>query len=577
MACWSVGTSTRALGLTLGLSCSLALAACEGFVVDAPLLTGEPDAGPTLRADASVSVERAPDAAPPRSDAGPVVTQGDQYLDVCDAPLELVDTRKPTTVVGSGPGTCTEQLLDAALAKGGIITFDCGPDAVIPISSEKVLRIDKDTTLDGEGQVTLDGQDKTRILSLTSPDFQKTETRLTLQRMRLIRGKASGSVMFEPASPPCSQGYKDGSGGALYVRDADVRIIQCTFEDNHSASPGPDVAGGAIYVLGTRATTIVSSVFRRNSGSNGGAVGALFGNLTVYNSLFEDNVALGTGANSINDSCPIVDGQREIGNGGNGGAVVMDGTEEFTFVFCGSVFRHNVGGDGAFGGALFRTPDLSVQKTQIDRCTFDKNESGAGGALYFHHSTLEIEASTFVGNIGREGGGAIQADDTDLSVVNSTFADNAAQRASNGGGPRGGAITLYGNRGKVQSCTFVGNTGQPGDGQIGGALIGAKDFTIDNSLFVDNQTLGAACDASATGSHDLQWPSGAAACVQGIEERDPQLSKLAGHGGPTRTFMPEGSSPAARMGSDCPDTDQRGYPRASACTLGAVELGAQAP
>ena len=41
-------------------------------------------------------------------------------------PAPLVDTSKPTTVVGTGtPASCTAAL-DAAVARGGIVTFDCG-------------------------------------------------------------------------------------------------------------------------------------------------------------------------------------------------------------------------------------------------------------------------------------------------------------------------------------------------------------------------------------------------------------------------------------------------------------------
>jgi hypothetical protein len=60
-------------------------------------------------------------------------------------------------VVGTGtPGSCTEAALDAALAGGGFVTFDCGPDPVtITISSTKM--IDADTTIDGGSLITISG------------------------------------------------------------------------------------------------------------------------------------------------------------------------------------------------------------------------------------------------------------------------------------------------------------------------------------------------------------------------------------------------------------------------------------
>ena len=43
---------------------------------------------------------------------------------------------------------------------------------------------------------------------------------------------------------------------------------------------------------------VVSSTFRRNQASNGAAIGALFAELDVYNSLVEDNMATGHDANN---------------------------------------------------------------------------------------------------------------------------------------------------------------------------------------------------------------------------------------------------------------------------------------
>jgi len=43
------------------------------------------------------------------------------------SPVNPVDTSKPTSVVGNGtPSSCTEGAFTNAVAKGGIITFNCG-------------------------------------------------------------------------------------------------------------------------------------------------------------------------------------------------------------------------------------------------------------------------------------------------------------------------------------------------------------------------------------------------------------------------------------------------------------------
>src|SRR5207302_10278678 len=65
--------------------------------------------------------------------------------------------------VGTGtPGSCTEAALDTALAGGGVVTFNCGTAAVvIEVSKEKAIA--QNTTIDGNGLVTLSGRNLTRI------------------------------------------------------------------------------------------------------------------------------------------------------------------------------------------------------------------------------------------------------------------------------------------------------------------------------------------------------------------------------------------------------------------------------
>ena len=55
---------------------------------------------------------------------------------------------------------------------------------------------------------------------------------------------------------------------------------------------------------------------------------------------------------------------------------------------------------------------------------------------------------------------------------------------------------------------------------------------------------------------------------------DPLLGPLAGQRRPDEDgCCPGAGSPAIGKGTGCPATDQRGMPRAAACTLGAVEAG----
>lgn len=112
------------------------------------------------------------------------------------------------------------------------------------------MRTDVDTTIDGQGQITLDGRGSTRLPYYSHANWQVTKTTVTIQNITLQNGAASGTPI--PVAPaPCSQGTKlDGSGGAIYVRDGKLRVWNAIFRNNQDAALGPDVAGGAIYVLG---------------------------------------------------------------------------------------------------------------------------------------------------------------------------------------------------------------------------------------------------------------------------------------------------------------------------------------
>ncbi len=537
------------------------------------------DGGTSPLTDSSLPPGNEGDGAPLSFDVGPITYDGAAPAPTCTPPITPVDTSTSTNVVGTGAGTCTEALFTAAIAKGGIITFNCGGAATIPITSEKELVTSGPTTIDGGGNITLDGGGATRILHFNGGNYRTTKTVVTLQNLTLAHAKATGTKISAPAS--CSQGYEiDGGGGAVLVNDGVLHVIDCTFESNAAASPGPDVAGGAIYATGSLGVTIVGSTFVGNTASNGGAVGSLNSDLSLANDTFSNNEATGSGANSIDTSvCDA--GGGEVGDGGNGGAISIDGGSDGALSVCGATFSHNA--SGALGGALFRTPDGATQTSTFHQCSFESNTAvQGGGAFYFHNSTLVVEASTFANN-SAPGAGAIQADGTTLTFTNDTFAGNQATKGL------GGAISLFGNGGTLTNCTFANNTSSAGSGYFAAAIAGGDTFTINNTLFDDNTTQdpGSAmqCQDSATGTGDLQWPKthvvGTAndtPCVTGITFADPQLGALADNGGPTQTLLPATASPAAGIGTNCPATDQRGQPRPSTgCTAGAVELAGASP
>lgn len=504
---------------------------------------------------------------------------------VCTAPIGLVDTSGTSASVGDGSAaSCTESALRAALQDKSVITFNCGAAPVtIPITSTIAISPDRDTVIDGGGRVTLDGGKGVRLLSLVRPDYRTNRHGLTLQRLRLVNGKAAGTgyVAPNPSNPKCSSGYAGGSGGAIEVRDARLHVIDVEFVDNAAATPGPDVGGGAIYAMGSLDVTIVGSRFVGNSGSNAGAVGMLQSDLRLYNSLLQGNVANGSGQNYAGGdvaSCPGVGHAGQGGAGGNGGAVTIDGRDNVAAVVCGSRFVDNRANELA--GGFFRTINGTVQPTVLDRVLFQNNRARQAGGAYVQNSVpFDVSGSTFSGNVAEAAAGA-QFLGSRMTLVNTTFVGNEATRGV------GGALMLNYNDGAstIVNATFADNRSSGGGGYFSAAIFGDLDFPVRNTVFSNNLSNDGGSPMQCmftpgSGSNDFQWPLqrpvGSAAdtpCVAGIAFADPMLGPLGNNGGATPTLVPAAQSPLRGAGTSCPATDQRGVARnAGRCTVGAVE------
>src|SRR3954447_15341524 len=95
--------------ILLGAALSLSLAACGNSTTTGSGNGGNPNTNP---------------------DDGPPAGNPDGKCDV-PAEAQVEDTSSPTTMVGTGTKeSCTGADVVSAVAKGGIITFDCGPDPV---------------------------------------------------------------------------------------------------------------------------------------------------------------------------------------------------------------------------------------------------------------------------------------------------------------------------------------------------------------------------------------------------------------------------------------------------------------
>jgi hypothetical protein len=271
----------------------------------------------------------------------------------CEIPAEAraEDISHPTTVVGTGTAaSCTGDKVVAAVAQGGVVTFDCGPDPVtITLTETAKVFNDKGPkiVIDGGGKVTLSGGGKVPILYQNTCDEKQKYTtshcqdqdspQLSVQNLTFVDGNATGQTV------------DGGGGGAIFVRGGRVKIINSRFFRNRCDPSGPDLGGAAVRVLsqsGNQPVYVVGSTFGGreglgNSGANGGGLSSIGVSYTVINSLFTHNQATGSGANPAKQGSP---------GGGSGGAIYNDGNT-YTLTLCGSRLASNHANEG--GGAIF--------------------------------------------------------------------------------------------------------------------------------------------------------------------------------------------------------------------------------
>lgn len=309
-----------------------------------------------------------------------------------------VDTSRPDRVIGNGtPASCTSRAVVRAVAKGGIITFDCGPGRRI-IKLRATAKVVNDTgpriVLDGGGKVTLSGVGRRRILYMNTCDARQHWTtshcqnqnhpRLTVQNLAFIRGRARGT---KPDG---------GGGGAIFVRGGRLRIVNSQFRYNKCDATGPDVGGAAVRVLSQyegRPVYVVDSTFGGGTGkgnvcSNGGALSSIGVSWRVINSTLTHNRAIGRGANPARSGTP---------GGGSGGAIYTDGNR-FTVRVAGSVIRRNRAREG--GGAIFFVSNDRTGSLRITDSTLARNPSagfetsGYPGIFFLGRGAPQVTNST---------------------------------------------------------------------------------------------------------------------------------------------------------------------------------------
>jgi Chlamydia polymorphic membrane protein (Chlamydia_PMP) repeat len=440
--------------------CVFLLSACAG-TADTDTTTSSAAPAPlTLAAKASVA----------STSAGAALDSGSTATPPAAPP-------PPTSAVGTGTATsCTEAAFAAALLAGGTVTFNCGGQATIIITSPKSVA--NTVTVDGGSAITLSGNHQSRLFDVTSAGA------LTLQNITLDQAfgttngvaiASHGTLTMNQVSVTGAIGQATSNGGAVYTDGPLTTITGSTFNSNTAG------AGGALFIDTSAAVAnIYSSTFISNSAqnptaANGGAiVVSSFAHLYMRDSLFLFNQAQQGGALFVARNA------------------VVDIFGSPTTPPQPSAMQFNGNTATLMGGAIFNQgSDLYIGNTSFSTNSTPQDELfvGYGGAIA-SFGTLSLADSIVYGNQARFGGGLYVSDDGQAAsfanIVNTEFKLNSAGGTSTGYG--GGLLTegsllinpptVY-----ITGSAFDYNT----SGGIGGGLGRYdSDLHIENSSFTNN-------------------------------------------------------------------------------------------
>lgn len=482
--------------------------------------------------------------------------------------------RTQGVVVGTGTAaSCTQDALSTALATGGQVTFNCGPNpVVIPISQR--LSITKDTDIDGMNHITLDGQNQTGILM--------SEDNLTVGLHNIT----------------IQNGHTNEQGGGFQVGFWNtLEITNVRFENNVSTAQTASCdGGGALFIGGGSTAHIEESIFNGNQANNGGAINNLRTKLTILHTSFDGNTALHT------------DQINQYGDCGGGGAIYFDGTRKpedggpDPVVWNHVKFINNTSNN--HGGAIF-FGIRSGEQVQIHNATFEGNtvrksateeQSGTGGALWLGPGvggqtgfSFVIDNSSFVNNHADFQGGAFWTRSA-ATLTNVTFAGNSAINPhvadrSNWRRGNGGAITAADQAQVVlNNATIVDNTAGFNGGGLNGENIAAMNTLIANNVGEWDTGLQQNCTHFVLDrGNNLQFLEGHATANHGHDSNcgdnvmvvNPNVGQVGFNGGSTKTVPLLAGSGAIDAGNNatCALAGQNGVARPTSliCDIGSFE------
>jgi len=332
------------------------------------------------------------------------------------APRAATPLPKGAVVVGSGRAqTCTAAALRSAVARvvkrgSGTVSFDCGAKPATIVLDRPLAFWGNGPSryvVDGRGLVTLDGRNRTGLVSLDGrPGVSYTFRGLTFTRGRT---KERGAAIH------------GGWRNRLLVED-------CTFTSN-AVTPSSDgeAGGGAIWVHEGSAT-VRRSTFRGNTARLGGALMSTITDVVVERSTFIGNRAAYAGGAIYADAGVLtVRGSTVSGNSATyqaGGIWIWHADQRTARIEKSTISGNRVAVKGTNGGMAAGIHNGSGPLLITDSTISGNVASYLGGGVFNYKAVTTIRRTRFVGNKAKHAGGALFNGGGSIVTTACTFSRN---------------------------------------------------------------------------------------------------------------------------------------------------------
>ncbi len=429
--------------------------------------------------------------------------------------------------------------------------------------------ITSDITIEGEGHKIfrrVPGNDEFRIMAVTGES-----TTLTLNNVTLTGGTLTGyngGALFIGSSSSAvlnavtiadnsvtMTGEGSGLGGGVFAA-GEIQLTGVTLENNESKKGGGLYAsanlvsmvsstvsgnsadlGGGFYAKGCPITLTNSNISRNSARYQGGGFYAKESSVSITNGTVTANSATNeNGTNNNHIGGGFISGESELvltnslvsNNSANryGAFRARNGT----VTLIGSTIANNSANEtgGIYAGVS------SIVSLTNSTLTGNSSNLGVGGIASFESSII-LHSSTVTGNSGARVGGINQGHVTNIELINTIVAGNAATNGIN-------ELRLRDEAYFVSAYSLIGESS-------------ATSAQAIDGLITDANTILATSDGSR--------PTPLSAILAPLDD----------NGGSTLTHALAANSPAIDRGSkECPAIDQRGEARNNGrCDIGAFE------